>query len=149
MCHNNIFTFIFLLKRNCFLWFNINVYGKVHKVIDLKYNKHVNKTDPIDVMLYRVHLSINGTGTLDMQNTTHIDIRICFRNIYSKPTTEYTNPKIRVMTNTISKNTNVLKTKEQKTNKANSHKHQKWHLIIRRRLLTTCKSWVYISNSHS
>ena len=35
-------------------------------MIDLKYNKHVNETDPIDVMLYRVHLAINGTGTHDV-----------------------------------------------------------------------------------
>jgi hypothetical protein len=48
------------------LWFNIKVYGKVNKVIDLKYNKHVNETDPIDVMLYRLHLAINGTGTHDV-----------------------------------------------------------------------------------
>ena len=82
-----------------------------------------NETELTDVMMYRVHLVICGIRThnvssdntdcicscksnchMIMTTTDLISIgKIQHTNIYSKPTTAYANPKIRVMIMTCSK----------------------------------------------
>ena len=80
MCHGNICIHI-LTKTELFFYDSTwEVYGKVKKVIDLKNNKHVNETDPIDVMLYRVHLTISGFQTHNVSGDSTDCIDSCKSN---------------------------------------------------------------------